>query len=351
MPGVDKGSREEVPYAETVFYLSGWFFGIVFWIELCMRLVASYCKFFRDAWSYMDMAIVFGWTFSSLGVTLPINPQMLRLIRLLRLLRLVKVVRHQQGLDALCIITTAMKGSLGALLWASVVLLFALMTCALVVNAVLRELYFDEMVATGARSQDLYRYFGTFTRSLYTMFEITLGNWPPVGRLLAEEVHEIFMLFSVIHKLVVGFAMVGVINGIFMQETFKVVATDDNIMVRQKQMQSVKFREKMRRLFRLSNRSGDGKLSLAEFKEVLTYDEVKFWLASMEFDTGDAELVFKLLAGESGCVTEQELTDGVAHMRGSGRSIDVVRLLHAASRLELTMQSVLSLLGGGMVQD
>lgn len=36
----------------------------------------------------------------------------------------------------------------------------------------------------------VYTYFGTFSRSLLTMFEITLANWPPVCRALTENVTE-----------------------------------------------------------------------------------------------------------------------------------------------------------------
>ena len=36
------------------------------------------------------------------------------------------------------------------------------------------------------------------------------------------------------YKLVVGFAAVGIINAVFIQETFKVAASDDTVMMRQK---------------------------------------------------------------------------------------------------------------------
>ena len=42
------------------------------------------------------------------------------------------------------------------------------------------------------------------------MFEVTLANWPPAARLLAENVSEWFMLFGVLHKLAIGFAVVSV---------------------------------------------------------------------------------------------------------------------------------------------
>ena len=40
---------------------------------------------------------------------------------------------------------------------------------------------------------------------MLSMFELTLGNWPPVTRLLSEEVTEWFMLICIAHKLTIGF--------------------------------------------------------------------------------------------------------------------------------------------------
>ena len=40
------------------------------------------------------------------------------------------------------------------------------------------------------------------------------------------------MLLCILHKLVIGFAVVGVINGVFIQETFKVASSDNQIMMR-----------------------------------------------------------------------------------------------------------------------
>ena len=47
---------------------------------------------------------------------------------------------------------------------------------------------------------------------------------------------EYFAIFNVAYKLVVGFAAVGIINAVFMQETFKVASSDDNVMMRQKDL-------------------------------------------------------------------------------------------------------------------
>merc|ERR1740121_3011380 len=92
---------------------------------------------------------------------------------------------------------------------------------------------------------------GTFTRSTLTMFEITFGNWIVPCRVLMDNISEGFMLFSLLHKLVIGFSMVSVINGVFIQETFKVAAQDDFVMMRHKEAANRNHRKKMEALFGL----------------------------------------------------------------------------------------------------
>merc|ERR1740130_1412094 len=102
--------------------------------------------------------------------------------------------------------------------WAVALLVVMLTTVALFLAQILHASYFNESMAASLSLEELekrrklYEYFGSFTRCLLSMFELTLANWPPVTRLLAEEVSEWFMLLCVMHKVCIGFAVIGVIN-------------------------------------------------------------------------------------------------------------------------------------------
>jgi len=93
-----------------------------------------------------------------------------------------------------------------------------LLTCDLFLVQILQATYFDEIKASDLTEEELkkhheiYEYFGTCTRCMLSMFEITLGNWPPIARLLSEEVSEWFTLVCLAHKLTIGFAVIGVIT-------------------------------------------------------------------------------------------------------------------------------------------
>merc|ERR1740130_2533764 len=108
----------------------------------------------------------------------------------------------------------------------------------------------------------LYGYFGTFTRS-----EMTLANWVPVSRALQDYVNEWYGLFMLIYKFTVGFAVVKVITGVFLHETFKVASSDDELMIVQKQRATQQHEQKMMRLFTQVDKSNDGLLSRQELKE------------------------------------------------------------------------------------
>eukprot|EP00928_Gymnodinium_smaydae_P072432 TRINITY_DN55790_c0_g1_i1.p1 TRINITY_DN55790_c0_g1~~TRINITY_DN55790_c0_g1_i1.p1 ORF type:complete len:665 (+),score=113.52 TRINITY_DN55790_c0_g1_i1:161-2155(+) len=323
-------ARQAWPGASTVFDVLGWVFGLAFTLEVALKVIGLRKDFLFDMWNYIDSAIVFFWILSIFGTSaLPINAQSIRLARLARLLRLLRLFKTIQGFDALFLMTTALKGSLSVLGWACVLLFVVQLMVALFLNQVLSDSYFLNDAYPLEERAKLFEYFGTFSRSMLSMFEITLANWPPICRLLSEQYSEYFMILCVLHKLTIGFAVVGVINGVFMQETFKVASTDDRIMVRQKETAVKVHRAKMQLLFEEADKDGSGKLDLQEFIHVLGKPNVRTWLTSMELDTSDAVQLHNLLDEDhDGVVTMDELIRGTARLKGAARSFDLLSMVH-----------------------
>merc|ERR1712113_391038 len=103
-----------------------------------------------------------------------------------------------------------------------------------------------------------------------------------MGRLLSESISEWFTLFCLCHKLTIGFAVVAVINGVLMQETFKVASTDDRLMATEKEKSVRVFQDKMYMLFREMDTDGGGTVTLDEFRSALSCKKLMSWLASMD---------------------------------------------------------------------
>jgi len=329
-----RGCQEEAhaiwPAAWYAFVFFDWFFGMVFLAEAILKLGCYGMRYFKDVWNWLDLIVVVTFVIDKGASSfLPINKQILALLRLFRLVRLFRLLETLEGLDALYIMTTAIKGMKKVLMWAVVLLLVMLTTESLFMVQFLHGYYFvvGNTWADPEKQKKLYEYFGSYTRCLLSMFELTLANWPPVTRLLAEEVTEWFMLICVIHKLTIGFAVVGVINGVIMQETFQVAATDDMLMVRKKQKQADLMKMKMIQLFEALDHSDDASLGYEEFQIISHVPEVKSWLASMDIETDDLPTLFELIDHDgNGTIPIEELTSRIPRIKGAARSIDVLAL-------------------------
>merc|ERR1719272_2613155 len=125
----------------------------------------------------------------------------------------------------------------------------------------------DHMRGSGEKREVVFEYFGTFTRSFLSLFEVTLGNWAPIARLLHENVSEYFLPFILLYLSVVVFAVLNVIRAVFLHETLKVASGDDEMMILQKERAVRKYMRNMNMFFNEADADGDGSVTFAEFAE------------------------------------------------------------------------------------
>jgi len=176
---------------------------------------------------------------------------------------------------------------------------------------------------------EVFKFYGSFARAMLTMFEMTLGNWMPPCRALVENVSEWYMLFSLAHKLIIGFSVVSVITGVFIQETFKVATTDDRIMVMSKERSRNTHAQKMTALFNEADMDGSGFIDYSEYLEIFTTPEIKTWLSAMELDVSDLEMLFEFLdTDRDGRLRLPDLVDGIGKLKGHARKTDLIALHH-----------------------
>merc|ERR1712048_1502864 len=153
---------------------------------------------------------------------------------------------------------------------------------------------------------EVYKSWGTFTRAMVTMFEITLANWGPPCRFLMDHVNEWWAFFFVAYKCSIGFAVVQVITSVFIQQTFKVASHDEEVMITEKRNASRAYLRNLERLFQALDTSGDGIVTRKEFEAVLEDKEVSHWFAAMEVDVSEASQLFDVLDDGDGMISLDE---------------------------------------------
>lgn len=328
----DKPGSQEWPGAVPTFRACEIVFGILYTAEIAMKVYALGRKYLKCAWHALDLLIVAMFYLEMIGELLgffsggDMDLVLLRLARFAKVLRIVKLVKNVRMLDPLTLMISSIGACAPVLLW-SMLLLFAVhLLTSLFVHSTVRD-FLENDAVEAERREVVFEYFGSFTRAQVSMFELTMGNWIPITRGLAENIDESWGAFFVIYKIVVGFAIMKVVSGIFLHETFKCAATDDHIMILTKQRAYSQHVTKMSRLLKDADTGGDGMMDKAEFISVISKADIKMWLAAQEIEVRDPEAVFNLLDKDGdGIVERAELVARFAHMKGAARSVDLLLL-------------------------
>jgi len=315
-------------------------FGLAFTFELVVKVMALRLEFVKSVWNWFDTLVVSSWLAEQSGLAnLILNPNLLRALRIVRLVRLARLVTIIEALDSLQVLIGSIKACVSVLIWSAVVLFLVTLLMGMFLNGFLEDYMTSNSNALGDKQQ-IYKYFGTFSRTMVTMYEITLGNWVPVTRLLMENVSQVYGPVILSYRFVTGFAMVRVITGVFLHETFKVAAMDDNLMVVQKQRQTSMYKRKMLDLIQMADTSADGKIDKEEFMEILKNKWIRTWLGAMDLEVADGELLFEFVDFGNGEVTGAELFDGLVRLKGPARSIDLIGLTFRFSALEQLVEQL-----------
>lgn len=337
--GYDQPADELWPNMPDLFQAAEVFFGILFCLEVVLKIIGLRKTYFNDPWNWFDFCLVAMWL-ADMVIAFPVNSSQLRLIRLARLLRLVRLVRVVRGFDSLIVMTTALQESANGLFWVAVIMLVVELMFALLLNQVLVTMV-SQTSYSKQEEKVLFEYFGTFPRSMLTMFQVTLGTWVPVARILQEVVGPVMNTFTILHKVTIGFACIGVINGVFMQETLRVAQSDDVIMMRDVARRDRLHADKMKAFFDLADQSGDTMISRKKWKDVMASPSTKQWFAAQGLSIRDPDEVFTLLdADRSETMTIDELIVGVAKLHGPARSLDLAILAEQQRQLQLLTEQL-----------
>ena len=336
-PGATTGSKDTWPTAGPAFILAEYFFGIVFTLEVAAKLAAGPKRCVKSAWNVFDALIIGFWLVSLLASSGGfMNPTLLRLARLVRLLRLLRLVRTVQMFDVLRILIGSLRASFSVLMWSLVVLVLIVLSTALVLNFALEDYIADKSNPIEAR-KEVFELFGSCSRSAVTAFEMTLGNWVVPLRELQENVSEWYGLVILVYVCVVSFAIIQVTRAVFMEQTFRVAASDEDLVIMKEERAIEKHIRDMSRFFTEGDESGNGFLSLDEFKSITADPRVKAWLSTIGIDmsNGSAEHVFELIEGEEdGHISAEELVQGMAKLKGPARSLGLLQLARQFDAIE-----------------
>merc|ERR1712048_72643 len=170
-----------------------------------------------------------------------------RLLRLARLSRALRLLHLPKVVDSLHLLLKAITASVNTLFWSLALLLVIQCIAGMVIGQLVRDYVLDPEANVENRHV-VYAYYGTFTRAMFTMFEVTMANWAPACRILTNHVGEEYATFFIVYRCLVGFCVLNVISAVFVQQTIKVANADNEIMILHKKRAEEDYTRKLQTL-------------------------------------------------------------------------------------------------------
>jgi len=323
----------------TAFVAGDMVFTAFFCLDVTVRILVIRRDFFKIWMNYLDVAV----SVASLleiavfyTLTLPIHPMLFRLLRIGKLIRAVRMVHMTSMLASLQLLVKCISASINMLFWSFCLLAFFQCVAGLIISTLCRDFIRDPNQDSQTKV-DVFLYFGTFTRTFLTMFEILFANWGPSCRILVESISEWFSLFFLVYRCILGFAVLNVVNAVFVQQTMKTASSDEELAFKQKEKDIAQYMRKVKRLFQTMDASGDGSINLEEFSKLVKSPKLKFWMSQLELEYHDLLSLFEFLDNGDGEITLMEFVEGAARLRGSAKALDIWRL---ETKLEVLFEEV-----------
>eukprot|EP00747_Dinoflagellata_sp_TGD_P125198 gnl/TRDRNA2_/TRDRNA2_174121_c1_seq9.p1 gnl/TRDRNA2_/TRDRNA2_174121_c1~~gnl/TRDRNA2_/TRDRNA2_174121_c1_seq9.p1 ORF type:complete len:347 (+),score=30.31 gnl/TRDRNA2_/TRDRNA2_174121_c1_seq9:107-1042(+) len=269
-----------------------------------------------------------------------LNSPALRIFRVVRLLRLSKLLRMLKSHPSLFLIIKSLESSIHTLMWSFVLILFVQVGSGLLLSNLLQTYLNDDSVDVDDRIA-VFQYFGTFERTIVTMFEIAMANWVPSCRLLMKNLSTWFGIFYIVYRCMICFCIVRVVAAVFVTETKRIADADLELTARKRHMAKKEFLGHLSELFVELDHNGDGMLTRSEFDCLMEDETLAFFFNELDIPTKDLQGLFDMLDDGDGNIYLKEFFAGVQRVRGPARSIDIVTVLMSVRDISKQMESVM----------
>eukprot|EP00434_Breviolum_minutum_P034408 symbB.v1.2.030454.t1/scaffold3395.1/size57732/6 len=350
--GVELGAMESNPLSQLDWTLDALErgFAILFLVELLVRVGIQRCTYFRSCWNWFDVILVVVSMFDlflldllELEVKINVNVTMMRLARTVKLARAFRIMRTLRLFEACFDVKmsrlfenlymgayefwyTPSPHFLPSLMWAMIFLGLFIITGGILLGGLLHS-FTSDSTADFEQRYWVWRHYGTASRAIYTMFEITFaGSWPMYARPVIEDIGVGYCIFFVAYIVFVVFAVIRVISAIFLKETLDAAQNDAQLVVREKAKASQEYVKRLNKVFQTMDLSQDGVVSKEEFLQLCQDPTIKSYMTSLDVDVNDGSHLFKLLDDGDGNLTHTEFISGMMRFKGAAKAIDVIYL-------------------------
>ncbi|CAJ1351564.1 unnamed protein product, partial [Effrenium voratum] len=297
-------------------------FTVIFSVDVLVRIVVLQCAFWKSVMNWID-TIVVTLTIATLFLdmsSLPLDPIFLRLLRLGKLARAFRMIILSGRLESFGLLLKCVVASVTMLGYATLVLVFVQCVSGMVISTLVSR-YLEDSGIDKEQRRYVFQYWGTFTRTFLTMFEVLFANWAPSCRSLVDNVSEWFTVVFIAYRCIVGFALLNVVNSVFVSQTLKIADSDEEYLIKVRARNEAQYRKKLHALFKAADITNDGYLTIDEFMQLLENDQLQLWLSQLQLEYHDLVELFDMIDSGDGRIDWKEFMDGAGRLKGQAKSM------------------------------
>ncbi|CAE7352898.1 unnamed protein product [Symbiodinium sp. CCMP2456] len=320
-------------------------FASLFLMDFLLRAAILRRRFWRSWLNLVDAAVgimcIVEITWLVLEGTPSRDTSFVHVFFVARISRAARLIKETVQFTNLQLLVKCLIASKGMLTWSFMLLAVLQFMAAIFLGLLVENYLLHDSAAPVQAKEEVFRYYGTFTRTYLTTFEIMFANWAPSCRVLVDNISEWFTVFFLVYRCIFGFAVLNVVSAVFIQQTMKTASSDEELAFRQKEKDIMLYNRKVKKLFQSIDSSGDGNINLEEFEKLVQSPKLRFWMAQLELEYHDLMSLFEFLDNGDGNITLAEFIEGAGRLRGTAKALDIWRM---ETKIEVLFEEVLKIL-------
>lgn len=301
-------------------------FLVFYTLEILLRIVVLRVQFFigsENGWNIFELLLVVSSMQTQVG-TGSSNLSYTRAMRMFKVLKVLRVVRLMRDFRELRLILDSLMGSVKSLVWSIVLILAINFMFGMCFVRAVTYAFADPDVSEAAKD-NMHEYWGSLSKSILSLYWATTGgnDWGDISDCLwhAGSIYYIIFCFYIGVFL---FVIMNSLTSLFVDSVMQYAESDEHEMIQDKLMRKAEYMSKLVSLFRELDKSGQGEITLEDFREHLEDPRIEAFGASMDVETSDLERCFRVLTAEGHRTVDMEsFVVGCIRMKGNARSIDM----------------------------
>jgi len=345
---VDRGRT--VPYA--VWYCLDIVFGIIWLVEMGVKLNEEQWRYFCSWWNLLDVVLV---GVSVMDVVLgTLNMQvsarkdselreMMKKLSLLRMLRLLRLVRLLRMFKRLWVIVSGFIVALPTLGWVVMLLSIIIYSGSVLLTIIVGQNCQTEY----SHWKECNVYVGNVVSSMYSLFQaLTLESWSMALARPMMKKQSWLVFFFVAFLFLTTFGMLNIIIGVLVDNTLRASKEQAEAEIQEQHTEARNCLRDLKEIFENADQDGSGILDKQEFVSIMQQRAVQDALRMIEVPYTNPGNLFELLDRDgSNTLTLKEFIDGSLRLKAAPTNGARRRSIMRLRKVEATLRDIKSSVG------